>query len=315
MPETPNIHVAAAVIERHDQILIAKRPEHLHQGGLWEFPGGKVEMDESVADALVRELYEELDIEATHYQPLIRIHHDYGDRRVLLDVWRVSAFDGEARGREGQQVRWVGRDELTQFRFPAANTPIVAAARLPGEYLITPEPGGQVDFLPGLEAALQDGIRLVQLRAKGLSEADYATLAQQVLARCRAHGASLLLNADPGLLETVSADGIHLDSRRLMALSRRPIAADKWLAASCHNREQLEQARCLGVDFVVLSAVLPTLSHPGAEPLGWEGLRQMTELAAMPAYALGGMTLEHLERARRHGAQGIAAIRGLWGNK
>jgi len=313
MSETATLHVAAAVIERGGEVLIAKRADHLHQGGLWEFPGGKVERDEAVADALVRELYEELEIEATHYQPLIRIHHDYGDRQVLLDVWRVTAFEGEAHGHEGQEVRWVGRDALTQFRFPAANTPIVAAARLPGEYLITPEPGEVAGFVRGLEAALQRGIRLVQLRAKALSESDYLALAEQVLARCRAHGARLLLNADPGLLAQVAADGIHLDSRRLMSLSRRPVAADKWLAASCHNRAQLAQAQRLGVDFVVVSPVLATLSHPEAEPLGWEGLQRFTELASVPVYALGGMGTEHAERACRYGAQGIAAIRGLWG--
>lgn len=313
MPETPIIHVAAAVIERGGQILIAKRPDHLHQGGLWEFPGGKVELDEAVTDALVRELYEELNIEATHYQPLIRVHHNYGDRRVLLDVWQVTAFEGEAHGREGQELCWVNPGQLPQFQFPAANTPIVTAARLPEEYLITPEPAETADFLHGVELALERGIRLVQLRAKSLSFVEYLPLARQVLERCQAHGASLLLNADPQLLEQVPADGIHLDSRRLMALTQRPVSTDKWLAASCHNQEQLQHAQRIGVDFVVVSPVLPTQSHPEAEPLGWDGLQLLTEQAAVPVYALGGMDPEHTERARRYGAQGIAAIRGLWG--
>jgi 8-oxo-dGTP diphosphatase len=312
MSERPSLHVAAAVIERQGQILIARRPDHLHQGGLWEFPGGKVELGESVPDALVRELHEEVDIEASHYHPLIRIHHDYGDRKVLLDVWRVTAFSGEAHGREGQEVRWVGAEQLPGYDFPAANGPIVAAARLPNEYLITPEPQEREIFLAGLDVALERGIRLVQLRAKGLAEPDYLALARQVLARCRGHGAKLLLNADPRLLQQVDADGIHLDSTRLMSLAERPVAADKWLAASCHHEAELAQARRLDVDFVVVSPVQATASHPGAPALGWETLQGLTERATMPVYALGGMGPEHIERAHRHGAQGIAAIRGLW---
>ena len=314
MPEHPFIHVAAAVIERDGHILIAKRPDHLHQGGLWEFPGGKVELDEAVQDALVRELHEELDIEASHYEPLIRVHHDYDDRHVLLDVWRVTAFAGEARGREGQAIRWVAPEEIGQYQFPAANAPIVAAARLPAEYLITPEPQADEAFLAGLERALQRGITLVQLRAKMLPQQDYIELAHMTLLRCRDHGARLMLNAEPQLLQQIHADGIHLNRTRLMSLQQRPVAAEVWLSASCHSEAEVAQANRLGVDFIVVSPVQPTRSHPEATPLGWEGLQRLTELATMPVYALGGMAPEDVGKARRYGAQGIAAIGGLWGD-
>lgn len=312
MPPSPALHVAAAVIEQGERVLIARRPQHLHQGGKWEFPGGKVEAGETVAEALIRELREEVDITPSRYHPLIRIHHDYGDRRVLLDVWRVSAFRGEARGSEGQEVRWVARDALPDFRFPQANGPIVSAARLPDRYLITPEPVNRDGFLEQLEHALSRGIQLVQLRAKTLTSAEYLSLAHEVLARCRHAGARLLLNGDPELLSELDADGIHLDGTRLMALRDRPLAANKWLAASCHDSAQLQQAASLGTDFVVLSPVAATRSHPGAKPLGWEGLRALSEQAAMPVYALGGMGPDDLPRAWEHGAQGIAAIRRLW---
>ncbi len=124
----PVVHVAVGVvIDTSDRILVAQRPQHLHQGGLWEFPGGKVEAGELVTDALKRELREELAIEVIDAEPLIEIEHDYGDREVLLDVWRVTAFRGEPHGREGQSWRWVARGDLESLEFPAANIAIIEA--------------------------------------------------------------------------------------------------------------------------------------------------------------------------------------------
>ena len=95
------------------------------QGGLWEFPGGKVEVDETIQQALVRELKEELDIIAECFEPLVVIEHDYGDKIVRLDVWLVTQFDGVPVGCEGQQVKWSTIDELTRYEFPAANKKII----------------------------------------------------------------------------------------------------------------------------------------------------------------------------------------------
>ncbi len=120
------VHVAVGVIcDGADRILISRRAEHLHQGGLWEFPGGKVEASETVEQALFRELYEELAIKVTAQQSLLTIEHDYPDKAVLLDVWWVSAFTGEPQSREGQPLRWVDIAALHEFEFPAANQAII----------------------------------------------------------------------------------------------------------------------------------------------------------------------------------------------
>ena len=97
-----------------------------------------------------------------------------------------------------------------------------------------------------------------------------------------------------------------------MALSERPLTADYLVGASCHSLEEVEYAGTLGLDFVVVAPVKETLTHPGAAPLGFTGLQRLTESASLPVYALGGMQTGDLEAAFRHGAQGIAAIRGLW---
>ena len=122
------VEVAAGVIYNPEgEILIAKRADNQHQGGLWEFPGGKIEQGESAQQALARELHEELAIEVRASEPLVRIAHDYTDKSVVLDVWCVTAFSGEARGVEGQPLAWVSVDQLTDYEFPAANEPIIAA--------------------------------------------------------------------------------------------------------------------------------------------------------------------------------------------
>jgi 8-oxo-dGTP diphosphatase len=127
------IHVVAAVIYASpsmNQILIAKRPDHLHQGGLWEFPGGKVDQGESPRQALLRELQEELDINVTIAEPMMQLSHDYTDKQVLLDIWKVTGFEGQARGVEGQECRWVALTEIvadnSEYQFPAANRAILA---------------------------------------------------------------------------------------------------------------------------------------------------------------------------------------------
>ena len=122
------VHVAVGVVlDDAKRILITRRANNTHQGGLWEFPGGKVEVGESLEVALARELSEELGIEIKRTSPLLEVHHDYGDKRVLLDVHVVWEFSGKAQGLENQPLAWVSADRLMDYRFPAANTPIISA--------------------------------------------------------------------------------------------------------------------------------------------------------------------------------------------
>ena len=313
---TERVHVAAGVIVNPaGEILIAKRPEHLHQGGLWEFPGGKVEEGEQVAKALARELHEELGITVTHQRPLIRVQHDYPDKSVLLEVFYVDQFEGDAQGREGQLIEWVIPDNLRSYTFPAANQPILYAAQLPDSYLVTPEPGDEQVFLKLFEQALSRGIKLIQLRAHSLDDKSYVSLANKCQKFCRQYNARLLLNRDPAVLEHVGADGIHLTTSQLLACTKRPVAKNKLFAASCHTVEDIEHAASINADFVVAGSVKSTTTHPGATPLGWQQFQALTEKAVMPVYALGGMQPGDKQDAWQHGGQGIAAISSLWGGE
>jgi 8-oxo-dGTP diphosphatase len=315
MDRQAGLHVAVGLIRNAaGELLIARRPEHLHQGGLWEFPGGKVEPGETVREALRRELKEELAITVEDASPWLKIHHVYPERQVLLDVWQVHAFSGTPFGVEDQPIRWVAAGELPRYEFPPANRPIVTAARLPDRYAIVDDEIGDVEALfRKLQQLVERGFRLIQLRAKQLDEGAYRELADRASTYFRPQAIAVLLNAEPELTLRTGTAGVHLTSARLMALNERPLSADLWVAASCHNREELRQAERIGVDFVVLSPVLATPSHPEARPLGWSYFGRLVEETNLPVFALGGMKLVDLVEAKRHGAQGIAAIRGFCG--
>jgi 8-oxo-dGTP diphosphatase len=119
------VDVAVGVIKRGDKIYISKRADGLHQGGKWEFPGGKREANETIEQALARELSEEIGIKVTKQSHFILIEHDYGDKKVRLDVRLVEGFEGKEHHQEGQQSQWVDINELSQFTFPDANKVII----------------------------------------------------------------------------------------------------------------------------------------------------------------------------------------------
>ncbi len=313
------VHVAVAVIMRGNQVLIARRADDAHQGGLWEFPGGKVEGNETVQCALKRELKEELDITVDlggGIQPLIRIRHDYGDKAVLLDVWAVSRFKGEAIGAEGQPIKWVDKGALNNFAFPEANKPIISAILLPNKYMVTGDYETADDCLRRLKnAILYHGITWVQFRSHAQYTRDrvaYIELANRMRDMCRESSVSLILNAPPSILDEVDAEGLHLTFSEAEGYSARPVPTNKWLGVSCHNAEELLSVSRLSPDYVLLSPVKATATHPEVRPLGWGQFKTLIEAVPFPVFALGGMGVLDIEDAIANGAQGIAAISAWW---
>lgn len=306
------IQVAVGVIRQADQVLLSKRPVTAHQGGLWEFPGGKCESGETTSEALARELQEELGIIPQQHRPLIRITHHYPDRSVVLDVHLISSWQGKPQGLENQPIKWVSINNLTAYPMPAADKPIVDAIKLPDSYAITP---AQIDnpttFLQDLAHQLNNGLQLLQFRVFGLADQQYTALLSQVHEHCVAANAQLMLNNQAELAWKMGIDGLHLNSRQLLNCQKRP-KDFTWVAASCHSQQDLQHAQKIGADFAVLSPVMATRSHPDAEPLGWEQFTQMVDSATIPVYALGGMHQNLIPKSWTSGAQGIAGIRGFW---
>ena len=307
------IEVVAAVIrDRRGRILLARRTEGRDLAGLWEFPGGKCEAGETAEEALRRELREELGIEIEIGTRLIRVPQAYPAKRLCLDVHEVHAWRGSMRGLEGQALAWVPPHRLSEYAMPPADIPVVAALSQPDRYLVTAEPGDDdARWLATLERALANGIRRVELRAPAYEPKRWNRLASQAVACCNEAGAQVLINGDLELAAALGA-GVHLRAAQLAELTSRPLPQGRLVGASCHTAEELRAAQALGCDFAVVGAIQPTKTHPEATPLGWEGFASLREAVSLPIYAIGGLGVSDIPEARRHGAQGSAAIRSLW---
>ena len=312
------IHVAAAaIVNDNNEVLISRRAVDTHQGGLWEFPGGKLEAGESVEQALLRELDEELGIELKSYRPLIKVMHHYADKSVLLDVWKVDSFTGTPTANEGQPVRWCSVDQLDAKEFPAADVPIIQAVNLPEHYMITGKFDTAEQFEQKFVQAIKNGIKLVQLRlTDDWLQAGNRKLADEVINIAvnlsKQSNVQLMFNLPDELSQIAKSYSIHLNSHKLASLSRRPDC--DLLSASCHTIEEMKKSEELGADFIVLSPVQATSSHPDAQPLGWDTFSEMVTNINVPVYALGGVTRDNTRQAWLSGGQGIAAISALWDN-
>lgn len=310
--ERPIVEVAAAVLLRADgSYLLAQRPQGKVYAGYWEYPGGKVEPGEPVAEALRRELHEELGIDALQAYPWIVLTYHYPHAHVRLHFHRVTEWRGEPRAREGQQLEWNGPGAPHVAPILPANGPVLRALSLPCVLGVThAEQIGVEPQLAALDAALANGLQLVMVREKQMPQNRLLVFARAVVERCRAAGARVVINGNPSVASACGADGLHLPAAQLLAGDTRP--AFSLCGASCHNIHELAQAAALGLDYAVLGPVHPTASHPGAAALGWDAFAALKAHYPLPVFAIGGLRFTQLDEAWRAGAHGIAMLRGAW---
>jgi 8-oxo-dGTP diphosphatase len=308
IPATPEtVEVAAGVIQRPDgSFLLAQRPKGKVYAGYWEFPGGKAHAGEPAEAALARELHEELGIEVETAYPWITRVFTYPHATVRLNFFRVTTWGGEPHPREDQAIAWQAPGHKMASPMLPANAPVVASLALPWEYAITDATSyGTAVMLDKLERRLAQGLKLVQLREPGLSAEDRKLFCDQALGRARRYGCKVMVKSPhPG------ADGIHFTALELMGLNEKP--PNLLVAASCHDRRELERAMQLDLDFAVLGPVKQTASHPRVSAIGWNGFAKIVRGASIPVYAIGGLTADDVEEAWRAGAHGLAMIRGSW---
>jgi 8-oxo-dGTP diphosphatase len=322
--------VAVAVLQLPDgQFLLASRPTGKPYAGYWEFPGGKIEANESVRDALIRELREELNIVITNCAPWFSFNMVYPHATVRLHTWRVRQWRGaDARGLmglEGQQFQWQRLDTLTVAPILPGCLPIFRALSLPKHYLITnASEVGTKAYLQHLRAywgksapisppngefaALDNS--LIQVREKSMPPAQLRDFAREIVAIAAEYNAIVLINSDESLANEVGADGVHLTSRDLTTRTTRPNVA--WVGASAHSHADLQRAAEIGCDFAVLGHVKATASHVDTPPLGWEPFAAMVTNTSIPVYAIGGMMHADIDIAITHGAHGIAMMRSIF---
>ena len=298
------IEVVAAVIrDSEGNVLIAQRPLDKHQGGKWEFPGGKVEKGESRRSALVRELYEELGIEIGHSTRLISVYHEYEDKAIYLDVYEVLQWNGTAAGKEGQPVRWVACESLNEFEFPAANASIVEAAMLPKQIKIL---GTAVDidsykevFISNLESGHRMFLQAFN-EEETIFKPDHESL-NWLLDKAADNNATIVLESPPPLIRNDYS--LHLSADELLKIQERPVA--NKVSATCSTPGDLFKAQRLGLDFIIIGPVLTSSAQDGRQALGWPTFQSLSGRINLPIYASGGLTTKDMELAREYGAQGI----------
>lgn len=307
------VHVVAGVLrDTRGRILLARRTEGRDLAGAWEFPGGKVESGESPVEALKRELHEELGIDIGEVEPLISVPQHYSNKSIVLDVYSVLSFTGKPKGREKQALAWSPLEKLVSYPMPPADKPVVAALTKPNVLAITPEYQGEKQmFLSCIERQLVSGIGLIQLRCKLLADKPLKELALDIRTLCHEHGATLYINEDISLAKALGCP-VHLKSKQLMQAGIGGLLEGHEFSASCHTVDELKMAENLGAAYAVLGPVHKTGTHPELTGIGWSGFARLRNEVSLPIFALGGLGLKDISRARQNGAQGVAGISQFW---
>jgi 8-oxo-dGTP diphosphatase len=316
----PVVDVAVGVVLRHDAaVLIGQRVAGKPYAGWWEFPGGKLEAGESVAQALARELYEELGLEDVASTPWVVRGHVYPHATVRLFFRRVRHWRGEPQSREGQALAWRPTAEVgVAPLLPAAIAPI-GWLQLPPRYRISC--AGEIG-VEAFERALRRELDamvaagpsrealLLQLREPLLPAAELERLFGRLRVLREALPLRIVVSSRHAPSFGRAVDGVHLTARDLAAARERP--RGRWVGASCHDAAELAAAGALGCDFAVFGPVRATASHPGAPVMGWDGLSARIAMTPIPVYALGGMSADDLPAAEAAGAHGVAMMRAAW---
>lgn len=302
-----SIRVAAGVLDRaNGEYLATQRPPGKIAAGKWEFPGGKLEDGESPEQALVRELHEELGIHVVRAQPLIRICHSYSDRDVDMWVFRVTHWRGVLSSQDGQAMRWGSLSALRSLDWLGADGPVLQALALPECLPITPPGADLTELLALRQHWLSRGWRVARLRLPALSDAQYHAYAQQLIAQ---GDFGWILDRCPERSMQLGAAGFHDTSTNIHA--HRPVGSGLYWGRSVHDRDSWLSARRAGCDYVQLSPVQPTPTHPQRTALGWPAFAEIIAAGSLPTYALGGVGPQELGRVRAVWGQGVSGIRGF----
>ena len=299
------IHTVIGVVRQQQYVLIAWRKFPPSIRANWEFPGGKRKANESVTEAIQRELCEELDIHVEVGKPIIRLDHDYDDQSILLDTYEIDAVQGKISAKEKQFLRWCLPSNMMAKDFPTANRGLIAALKLPHYYAITPELSEDT-YQTIIQQILRSSASLILLRTHWCANSYERT--QQVAQYIQQCGAQVMLHNHPEWVDTLQAAGVHFSQSAITRIKIRPVPESTYFSVSCHSSEEIKHAESLQADFCVLGAVSQTASHTNQKPLGMSQFQQSVQKAKMPVFALGGMRIEDLDRVRSAGGQGIAGI-------
>ncbi|CAC9588840.1 Thiazole tautomerase TenI-like domain [uncultured Gammaproteobacteria bacterium] len=298
--------VVGVLRNKNQEILIAQRRKSQFMGGFWELPGGKIENEESPEQAIIRELNEELGIQVKHSSLHQTMVHHYEDRIVELSIYNINQYQNTPIGLEGQAIAWARVTDLNNHQLLPTMRAFIHSITLPNKYWITPSDQHQSDeWMSKFEQKLTSGIGLIQLRSKTILNSEFIT---ELYNKCKHNSVKLLLNTANKTFNEPSSDGWHLTTNEMLQLDKRPCTKDKLLGVSTHNLTEALKAQSIGADFVVISPVQATQTHPDTIPIGWDSAIDVVDKLNIPVYFLGGMRIKDLKKTRKIGAQGIAGV-------
>jgi 8-oxo-dGTP diphosphatase len=302
------VDVAVGVLRAPDgRVLLAQRKAGKVAAGYWELPGGKVEPGETPAQAASRELLEEVGVRVLELAPWRVYEHDFPAKRLRLHWFHVRSWSGEAHGREGQRLAWVDPAEPGVGPLLPSNELAITTLALPELVAVARvghAPGAYDELLARIPALVEDGLRLLIVRAPEFAPGQRVQLLRRLREFRRGTGLRLVLSGTALEARQAGACGLHSSAAALAGLTERP-PARLW-AVSAHDARDLKRAHVLGADVAFVSPVLPTASHPESRALGWAGLRSLVAASPLPVYAQGGLGPGDVDTARAAGALGVA---------
>ncbi len=288
------------------QILIAKRQDHQFMAGFWELPGGKIEGDETTGQTITRELNEELGIKINALSLHQTMQYTYADRAVELWIYNIDQYQNTPSGLEGQKIAWSSIQDLNNYQLLPTMKAFIDSITLPNKYWITPSSDHQSKaWIEKFDEKITQDISLIQLRSKVELDSHFI---KDLNSKCQQNRVKLLLNIPNKTFDKTCCDGWHITTSEMLNLKQRPCADDKLLGVSTHDLNEALNAQAIGADFVVISPVQATQTHPDTVPIGWDAAQEVVNKLNIPVYFLGGMGLEDLDKALEIGAQGIAGV-------
>ena len=311
-PKAVHVHVSVAVLINADhQVLLGQRPPLKSWEGWWEFPGGKIEKGETSVDALYREIYEEIGVKIIQFKKWVTRRYSYGGNDITLHFFKVYKWEGEVTSKENQKLVWTYLQKPNVSPILPANLFVQKAFDLPKYYAITNlSETSKIIFFNQLKNKISNGLKMIQVREKNISFDEFKIFSKEVIKICKPKGVKVIINSDVNLAYEIKADGVHLTSKDLVSMKTKP--KNLIVSASCHNPKEIDIAEKLNINFLVLSAVRKTLSHPDMKPIGWDKFQKIVNKVNIPIYALGGLGVNDYQVALENGAIGIASQRSIW---
>jgi 8-oxo-dGTP diphosphatase len=292
---------------------LGKRLDSQSWAGWWEFPGGKLETNESPSEALKREIFEELGVVIKKYKQWTTRRVVEKNKITILYFFLITSWTGMVEGKEGQELQWVNLKKYNTTKVLPPNQVIHHALKndLPDIYAITNFQETSSDsFFQALKRQVNDGLRLIQIREKNLIESELEVLIIRIKKILQHTNVRIIINSNVDLANKYELDGVHLNSKQLHELKYYP--KDLLVGVSCHSENDLIVAEEKNADFAVLGSVKATHTHPDIEPIGWEKFNKLVNNSNIPIYSIGGMTKNDILSSFDCGAIGIASQRAIW---